>query len=672
MAYNQSADVVKEVKYLNKDFASLRNQLIEFTKIYYPNTYNDFNEASPGMMFIEMASYVGDVLSYYIDEQFKESLLAYAEERKTVFEMAQGYGYRPRLSSPSVGKLDVFQTVPSSGSGESVAPDMRYALNLLEGLVVKSTTGTEYRSVDNCNFKSSGSFDQTDVTIFEVDNGGTPSKYLLKKSIQVKSGETSTETFDFGSAVKYNKVTLSNPNVIEILSVTDSDGNIWKEVPFLAQDTVFEEVENTSTNDPELFQFNETAPYLLKLLKTPYRFTTFIRPDGRSEMRFGAGVSDNPDEEIIPSPGNVNADILTGGATRLDSSFDPTNFLNTRTYGLAPSNTTLTVQYSYGGSINDNAAAGSIINFGNVVYGEVPQSLNASLVQESKNSVAVINPEPTSGGGGPETIQEVKNNALKYFQSQNRCVTKEDYIIRVYSLPPKYGNVAKVYIVQDTQLEGGMQTQVSPGVFSIDPSLINEDDIPSGPSTPPIETANPLALNMYVLGYTPSKQIVTVNQAVKENVKTYLGQYRLITDAVNIKDAWVINIGVKFTIITKSGYNKQEVILRCINKVKQFFAIDRWQINQPIVLVDLAQQISFAEGVAAVVPPEANNPNSLPVVVYNKYKQVDGYSGNIFNIQSSTKNGVIYPSVDPAIFELKFPNQDIEGRVKGDSTGGES
>jgi hypothetical protein len=671
MAYNQSADVVKEVKYLNKDFASFRNQLIEFAKIYYPNTYNDFNEASPGMMFIEMASYVGDVLSYYIDEQFKESLLAYAEERKTVFEMAQGYGYRPRLSTPAVGKLDIFQTVPSSGSGDGVNPDMRFGLPISAGLTVKSTSGINFKSVEDCNFKNSSSFDPTEVTIYEVDDDGVPSKYLLKKTIQVKSGEIATETFEFSTATQYDKVVLAEPNVTEITSVVDSDGNTWKEVPFLAQDTVFEEVENTSTNDPELFQFNETAPYLLKLLKTPYRFTTFIRPDGRSEVRFGAGVSDNPDEEIIPSPGNVNADILLSGGRRLDSAFDPTNFLNTRTYGLAPSDTTLTITYSYGGSINDNVAAGSIVSISNLLYGEISNTLHTTLVQECKTSLAVINPEPTSGGGGPETIQEVKNNALKYFQSQNRCVTKEDYIIRVYSLPPKYGNIAKAYIVQDTQLEGGMQSQVSQGVFQIDTDLFDEDS-EVGAKNPPIETSNPLALNMYILGYTPDKRLVTVNQAVKENIRTYLGQYRILTDAINIKDAWVINIGVKFSIITKSGYNKQEVILRCIEKVKQFFNIDRWQINQPIVIVDLAQQISFAEGVAAVVPPEANNPNSLPVVVYNKYSQVEGYSGNIFNIQSAIKNGVIYPSVDPAIFELKFPNQDIEGRVKGDSTGGES
>jgi hypothetical protein len=262
-----------------------------------------------------------------------------------------------------------------------------------------------------------------------------------------------SETFTFGTAEKYNKVVLSVPNVIEVISCTDSDGNTWYEVPFLAQDTVFDEIENSGANDSELVQFNDTAPYLLKLRKTPRRFTTFIRDDGRVEMRFGAGVSDNPDEEVVPNPDNVGSS-LPGGVSKLDTAFDPSNFLKTRTYGLAPSNTTLTVRYATGGGVEDNVPPNDIRNLSEVTFDIDTEGLGltGTTVQDTKDSVAVNNPDPATGGRDGESLQEIKNNAAAYFQAQNRAVTKEDYMVRALSLPQRFGNIAKVYIVQDEQL----------------------------------------------------------------------------------------------------------------------------------------------------------------------------------------------------------------------------
>ena len=255
------------------------------------------------------------------------------------------------------------------------------------------------------------------------------------------------------------------------------------------------------------------------------------------------------------------------------------------------------------------------------------------------------NPIPASGGKGAESIIEVKNNALAFFQAQARAVTKEDYITRVYALPAKYGNISKAYIVQDSQLDSDTGA--------------NSDS----------RIANPLALNLYILGFDSGKRLAVVNRAVKENIQTYLTQFRMVTDAVNIKDAFIINVGVQFSLLTKSGYNKEEVVLKAIQTVKEFFNIDKWQIGQPIVLADLAYQISLTDGVSAVVPPEANNPNGLPVLITNKFESSKGYSGNVYDITSATKGGVVYPSLDPSCFELKFKNADIEGRVVGDSAG---
>ena len=312
MPYSVNKKSVKEVRYLNKDFTSFKENLIEFTKIYFPNAYNDFNESSPGMMFIEMASYVGDVLSYYVDNQFKESLLSFAEEKRTVYNMAQSLGYKPKLSSAASVDLDVFQTVPaiSSGTGDSYTtkPDLNYAMNLKAGMQVQSDTGISFVTTEDCNFKFSSSYDPMTITVYE-SSANVPVTYLLKKGVRASSGTVATEFFTFNAAEKYKRIALANQNVLEVISCTDSDGNDWYEVPFLAQDTVFTDMENKVENDDQLYTYSDQAPYLLKLLKTSRRFTTFIREDGRTELRFGAGTSDSPDEEIIPNPDEVGSTL---------------------------------------------------------------------------------------------------------------------------------------------------------------------------------------------------------------------------------------------------------------------------------------------------------------------------------------------------------------------------
>ena len=334
MPYSVSKKSVKEVRYLNKDFSSFKANLIEFAKVYFPNTYNDFNESSPGMMFIEMASYVGDVLSYYIDNQFKESLLAFAEEKKTVYNMAQSFGYKPKVASPSSGIVEVFQTVPaiSSGTGANytVKPDLRYAVKVNAGGTMGSNTGINFRTVEDINFKFSSSYDPMETSVYESANN-VPTTYLLKKSVKIESGNTVTEFFSFNAAEKYSRIKLANAGVTEVISCKDDDGNDWYEVDFLAQDTVFQDMENTELNDPELSSYADQAPYLMKLLKTSRRFVTFVATDNRTEIRFGAGISDSPDEEIVPNPNNVGSS-LPGSPSYLNTSFDPSNFLNTKTY----------------------------------------------------------------------------------------------------------------------------------------------------------------------------------------------------------------------------------------------------------------------------------------------------------------------------------------------------
>ena len=645
--------IKKEVNYLGRDFSDIRENLIEFAKNYFPNTYNDFNEASPGMMFVEMASYVGDILNYYIDNQFRETLIQYAEERKNVLAIAQSYGYKPKLATPATVELTFTVDVPAKVVGSDYQPNLDYAGKLEANSTFVSNNGTEFTLLDDVNFKVSSSLDRMDVELLEPTSGNVPTDFRLTKKGLAISGVRESETFSFTTAKEFDKLVLSNDKVTEIVSVVDSNQNTWYQVPFLAQDTVFDSIENTSLNDPTYSEYQNDTPYMLRLIKTPRRFTTYVRDDNKMELRFGSGISDNADEELIPNPDNVGS-RLGVGISRLDESFDPSNFLKTRTFGLAPSNTTLTVTYNYGGAISHNVPSNTITSFSRKNYTINTTGLNSTLQTASEASLTVTNERPASGGSSTETLDQIKQNAVAYFNAQNRAVTRQDYITRVYSLPQKYGNIAKAFIVQDEQLETTGQLQVINGEI-IDTRYANSNTIP-----------NPLAMNLYVLGYDVDKKLVQLNEAVKQNLKTYLSQYRILTDAINIKDGYIINIGVKFNIIVKRGFNKNDVLFRAIQKVKQFFAPDKWQINQPIVLSDLAYQISLVEGVVSLVPPQTNNPNKDLILIENKHRTSDGYSGNVYDIGSASKDGVIYPSLDPSIFELKYPNTDIEGLVVGD------
>ena len=631
--------VKKDVSYLGRDFSSIRQNLIEFAKTYFPNSYNDFNEASPGMMFVEMAAYVGDVLNYYVDNQFKETLLQHAEERKNIFDIVQAYGYKPSLAIPSTVELELSQTLPEKVISGVYSPDFDYAGVVSANGIVSSENGIDFTLLDDVNFKTSSSLDNTKVEIV-ADNGSNPTSYRVTKKVLAKSGTTTSEDFTFSSAKKFDKIVLSNSRVTEIVSIVDSNGNKYYEVPFLAQDTVFESIENTSLNDPTLSEHSMDTPYLLKLIKTARRFTTYVREDNRMEIRFGAGVSDNADETLVPNPDNVGS-ALSFGVSHLDTAFDPTNFMKTRTFGLAPSNTTLTITYRYGGAVEHNVRSNSITYLKDITFTVPSSGLDSDKVSTAQNSLSVINTEAASGGASQETLTEIKENAAAYFNAQNRAVTQADYITRVYSLPQKYGNIAKAYIVQDEQLR------------------MNEQDEPE-------KISNPLALNMYLLGYDGSKKLTNLNQAVKQNLKMYLSQYRIVTDAINLKNAYVINIGIKFAIVTQRGFNANDVLFKCIQRVRNHFNIDKWQIGQPIVLSDIAYQISLVDGVASVVPPPNNNPDNDLIIVENKATTSGGYSGNVYDIKMSTRNGVVYTSKDPSIFELKYPDTDIEGRVVGE------
>ena len=423
--------VKKDIRYLGREFNTIRANLIEFAKSYFPSTYNDFNESSPGMMFIEMVAYVGDTLNFYIDNQYREALLHSAEEKKNVFKIAQSFGYKPRLSNPATAICDVTVEVPAETiDSNNYRADLTYAPVVTSNTSAVSTNGVTFRFMDDVNFKTSSSLDTRKVEISQTEDN-IPTHFKLTKQVIVESGESKIQKFTFGNAIKFNKVLLSEKNVVEILSCIDDDGNKWYEVPYLAQDTVFDAVENNAVNSPDMSSDSADTPYLLKLIKTARRFTTYVRSDGITEVRFGAGVSSNADEELIPNPDNVGSSLSTG-ISKLDTSFDPSNFLNTKTFGQAPSNISLTFTYTHGGSVDDNVLSNQIDSVGDSFVSLPSEGLDTDKVQAVKDSLSIINNEPATGGSDGDSLIDVRERASAYQNTQNRAVTMQDYITRVY------------------------------------------------------------------------------------------------------------------------------------------------------------------------------------------------------------------------------------------------
>ena len=619
--------VKKDIKYLNKDFGQFRQNLINFAKNYFPDTYSDFNETSPGMMFIEMASYVGDVLSFYSDQSFKESLLSSAQEDSNVLQMAQLFGFKSKLNSPSNCMVDIFQLVPSIGSGTNSLPDYRYALNVNTGARLIGGNNTLFRTLDSVDFSVDSANDPLDISVYELDSNGNVQYYLLKKQVPVQSGEVITSTFSFGNPKAYDKITLPDNNLIDIVSVVDSRGNTWYEVDYLAQDTIFEDTLNIKFNDETLAEHKSTVPYILKLKRTPRRFITRLRDDNKTELIFGSGISSDADEELIPNPKNVGIGLeyLTRTTT---TNVDPTNFLKTRTYGLAPDNITLTITYTVGGGIKDNVVVNSITKIDTISYND---SINFTGVDKTfvKSTVAVNNTTPAVGGLEKQNIESLRQSAMASFAAQNRAITREDYIVRCYSMPRKFGSVAKAYVIGDMQQDS------------------------SDVSYPRETISNPLALNLYTLAFDNNKRLVPLNQALKQNLRTYLSNFRMLTDALNIKSAHIINIGVDFEIIPRPRFNSNEVLLRCIDLLKRLFEIDSMQINMPLNISNLMTELDKVEGVQSVSKFE----------IINLYDLTKGYVGNLYDIETATKNNIVYPSLDPSIFEIRFPNGDIKGKI---------
>lgn len=615
----------KNITYLNKDFSTFRAALIEYAKAYYPTSYNDFSTSSPGTMFIEMASYVGDVLSFYLDNQVQENFLEYAKQTNNLYTLAYMMGYRPKVTSAAIVTLDVYQQIPASGSNYD--PDFNYAMIIEEGMQVRSNINNSnfFYCPNRINFNLSSSIDTTDISVYTTDGSGNPNTYLLKKTTQAISGQVKTTTLTFGAAERFPIRTIQDTNIIEILNVNDqSTGFRWYEVPYLAQDFILNPVTNTALNYPQLYQEANEVPYIIERLPVPRRFVSRFTTNSVLELEFGAGIQSASGS--IPNPFNVGIGTVNG-IDLLNTAFDPTNFVANDSYGLAPSNTTLVVSYLAGGGAGANVNTNELTQIvsSNITFPNPTDPTTEALIRTtlaSNNSVQAV------GGGDGDSADAIRLNTLAKFPSQMRAVTQQDYLGTVLGMPSKFGQVAKAYVTKDSAIFSQYERN-EPG------------------------ERDPLATSIYLLSYDTDGAFSTPGTALYKNIQTYLEDYRMLTDTVYLKPAYIINIQVNFDVVVRPNYTSREVIAGCLTALKAYFSREAWQINQPIILSEIYTLLDQIAGVQTVQKVSINN-----IAGTNS-----GYSQYSYDIPGATLNGVIYPSLDPSIFEVKYPDVDIQGRV---------
>lgn len=589
------------------NFQDFARNLQNHAKIVFPNKSRDLSPASSAQMMIEFQSFVGDVMSTYLEDRFKNSNMFTAEDPEAVYNLSQFLGYRPQGPSSARGVTNFYLEIPATtGSFGQTTPDMRYAMNF-KNVQLQNNNAIIFEALEDVDFRSVDTGSIENIKISRTETTGRPTHYVIRKSAEVIAGQTKTLNITVGSFKKFKEIELSEPNVLDVLSVTDSDGNKWYEVDFLAQEAIYEGVLNTNADSNEV-------PYLLKVKTVPRRFVRRVNPGtGKTSLIFGSGLATEIGTPFVPNPSDVSLD-LKGKLNFSPPSIDPQNFLRTRTLGLAPVDTTLTVTVRTGGGSITNTSEGSLRD----IIGKTSEfnsaNLNATELNNTLSSFAVANTEPITGGDEPESIREIKENSSALFAAQRRLNAREDYIARCLSLPPKFGKVFRVFASNSCKRQSG-------------------------------------GVQIYLIAQNERGQLTTGSTTLKQNLKRYLSLFTRMGQGIDILNGNIINIGVDFNVVVMPGVNKQEARTRCLLKVREHFQIDNWQLNQAIVLDDIRCLLKEVEGVISV----------SELKIYNKTNVKNGrsYSSTVYDIRSNTKNEIIF-CPENAIFEVKFPDFDIK------------
>lgn len=587
---------------------------MEYARNYFPDTYSDFSVSSPGAMFMEMVAYVGDILSFYQDINVQETFLQYAKNPANLYAIAYMMGYRPKVSTVATVELQIQQIVNGVLVSGSYRPDWNKAYRIAENTVVQSASENTipFLIKEPVDFSYSSSYDPTGVEVYKVEDG-IPT-FILTKKTKAYSGEIKTFSKTFSEYKKYQTITIEDQNIIGILNATDSEGKEWFEVPFLGQDTIFVDIGNTSED-------SNVVPYVLTLKKVPYRFVTRFNKDNNLEIQFGAGIyaEDADEKSFLPNPTSLESDIQELSSDRYDVAYDPSNYLFSKSYGLAPIDTTITFKYVIGGGVESNVPANTIVEL------QTPENITCKDGSDVDiSTISITNPEAASGGRDGDTLEEIRQNALRTFSEQKRVVTLKDFNIRALAMPSKYGSVAKVYAVNESLLQAN------------NVSILEK---------------NPLAITLYVLAFNNEGKLVQASKTIKSNLKTYLSEYLMLTDALDIRDAYVINLGVNYDIVVKTGFDTTAVLLECNRALQEFFSIEKRSINETLNIAEAYNILNQIKGVQVVKSIELEN------------KSNDRYSEYSYDVNAALRNNILYPSYDPCIFEIKYPEIDIKGRV---------
>lgn len=590
------------IKYTNRDFDSIKDDLVNYAKKYYPNQLKDFNEGSFGSLLLDTVAYVGDSLSFYLDYQVNESFLQNAMELRNVLRHSRQLGYKPKPVANSFGTVDLYVAVPASTTDN--APDTEFLPIIRKGSKFASPAGTIFSLARDVDFSNSN----TIYKVAKVNSDNVPTEYVLKNSGVVMSGEVITETYVIGDFVKFNKLYLNDTNITEIMSVFDESGKEYFQVEYLSQDVVHKLISNT---DPSTAP---DVPSVLKPMAVPRRFVLERDEFNIPFLQFGSVSNKDVLNKDFIDPNEVVLE-LHGRDYITDNSFDPSNMFINDKFGIAPSNTTLTITYRSTNADNVNVPAGSLttpvdINFSFKNEISIPNETR-SLITDSIES---DNPSPITGDINDVTIDEARVLALDSFATQNRAVTKNDYISLVYRMPPSLGGIKRANVFQDND------------------SLKRN-------------------INLYVLSEDSDGNLVRTSGIIKNNLKTWLNQYKMINDSIDILDAHIVNIGIDFSIVAQPNINKYDALVAALEKLQSELLTPKFNMGEPFYITDVYQHLKDVDEVLDVV--DVNIVNRTSVL----------HSGVYYDIRANkSSGGRILNSKENICLEIKYAD-DIKGVV---------
>ena len=602
----------RQRSYLGKDFDSLRDNLVTYAKSYYSDQIKDVSESSVAGMFIDMAAYAGDVLSYYLDYQFNELNLETATDPNNVDRLVRRAGVKYGGASPAIVTVNFYAVIPATVVNGNYLPNTQYMPIIQTGTQVKANSGVIFEVTEDIDFgelNASGDL-VASYRIFSQDVSGNPTKFVVKTSGLCSSGRVTSERFTIdNNFVPFRTITLANQNVNEIVGVFDSEGNQYYEVESLTHDVVFKARTNI-TSDSGIV---EDA---LTVLPAPRRFIAEnSRVTGKTTLTFGSGDADSLDDDIIPDPSEIALPLYGSNKTFSKVTIDPNLLLRTRSLGITPANTTITVSYRYGGGLNNNVGAGTINAISRLVH-RFPPSTPLSIASTIRATFEVDNTETAVGGEDALSLEDLRAVALNYANAQNRIVTKQDAAARVYTMPSNFGRVYRVG-------------------FRPNP-------------------VNPLSTLMYVVSRNSSGQLILSSDTLKLNLSKYLNEFRLITDAIDIVDAPIVNLRVSYNVVLYSTAVKNTTLQTINQALKEYFDVKNFQIDQSILLSDITNILINADGVMSVT-------NITFLGVNGNVNGVE-YSEVIFNVDQNTTNGMLVPPPG-GIFEVRYPDFDIVGNA---------